>query len=1292
MRKTLFAMLGLVAIGLWAMPAVSAPTSGGLVADGPAKVHPEAKPGLSARPGNYSGTMSGTVIKQTAVSTLWFLYPGACVDRALGTWAAKSFPVSDSLQPTRVTGPPPNFPNSAGYAVGQPDFDPGTPVGNEIAYTRADQSLAEILWHVASSTDPATERPLIIDGSRMLWCGKFDANWVTKVGYPNLTAQILYIWTGNHSGNPYHLTFDGQLSAELNYDYVYFIGGGSFGEADERDPLQNRRDYLDDIKDNGSGGPHGDSPLIVAFTGSITSAQTVAEGVGTVIGAGAGDPNTVAYDLTINGSQAVYVYMTADCLFSSEDGLWPDGNGQLLDNIATNDNGSIYAEQVPYYSQAHPGILNTDEFGGNVVIFSGSVIVQPGDDIPVPNVSCRVPAGVGEFWQLASGTDNPTSDNCSPQKALAADLFFEGGDPGTNAAINKQFNSIVGCAFPVPAGTASVLAIWDEYLDLPRFAGYVQYCEFRFFKCEIKDVGGVPTNVCAWSNWKNTSAGGGVTTGANQAWLFQQFDELAEAVQADSVQIRYNLQCIPPFAADRQNCSTSQVNPLLYDDLRLQVTTGVPAPLFGIFPGSVAQSMFVDGTIKGTNCQTLPCWPGNRGTDLGTQNSHNIAVHDNFNAPVGDSITVAIVTGLRKNGMGVNWHYGLDKSVNAGEVNYTLAWPANTAHTNASYNPAYDVPRMIYRIFDPATKNWSAFDSTEIVPNVAVSDADGAGPAAPDTVIIDSEYSINWPPYDKVGLNLPGGFTVNGNPAYNAIRFLPRGSRIQYYFKGVDINGGVTYAFETDRSAFEVADLPTLPGGTAKAPDIIEMDVLPSVYAAGPAGSLLAGKTNTPLINLDATYTLWSYQQDPVTQALRGLGVRADRYRETASGTTAHNFGGHELPGKRPDRLSNYLPNYLEYPIADSMATWYRIMIETSHTRTTTAFSEQDASLAEQWWRKDTGSDQGDRCIYGSGDDMFNTLLNTTGVDITLQISLAQNVFGVNSAINAWTGTSGTAPNGPYPTIDDRFANPTAGPGLGSAGGFTYPVDGGCPGPNKFDGLVKMGSSDVQNAVFYPSGTEVAGVANMTEKDNITDKDRNKALAYGFSIQFVRQIGIPTTAANYVRSGVANRMQILYKFLASCRGQRTGAAADTGKCWPCPTDANLTGEWATLTGFNTGTYGPLYPIQARGLATGVEIEEATAAPRYSNSINGSYPNPFNPQTTIRFTSGQAGKATIRIFSVSGQLVRTLTANVTAGPNNLVHWNGKMQNGTPVSSGVYFFKVSFPDGRNLKSENNLVLVK
>jgi len=1256
MRKILFAMLGLVAIGMWALPAFALPGSGGVAVDGP-KVRPEPVPlenragaiGAMARGERFGGTMSGTMIKQTAVTTSWFMYPGVCVQRALGTWSPKASAVADSLQPT------PGFSNSSGYTDNQPDIAGGN---NTIAYTRADQSLGEILWHVVDVAVPAGQRPSIIAGSRSLWCGKFDTNFAVTVGYPNLTFQLLYFDTGVHA-TPYNFNFQGNLSSELNYDYNTIVGGGSSGF----DPLQNNRAFYNDlIPPVGTrfGGPDGTSESIVTFTGSMKVAQTVASNSGTetnvVVGAASGQPNTVAYSVTgiPANHRALYWVFTADCLFSSEDGQWPEGHGQIIDLVGTSDNGSLYNDEV-----ASGG---ADPFGVNGV---------KGTYGTAGFVSCRVAAGVGELWQLTPGTENVTSDICAPQKKLSSDLFFEGGDPNTNLAINKQFNSVVTCTFPVPLGTASIFAQWNEYLDLPRFAGYVQYAEYRIFKFG------------SWGLWDNTAPGGGVSTGALQAWIADG-DELAKAVQADSFQVRYNLQCIPPFAADRANCSSSQANALLYDDFRIQVTSGVPAPLFGIFPGSVAMSMFVDGTIKGANCTSVgPCWPGNRGSDIDPTGGtlHNIAVNDNWNAATGDSITISVITGLRKNGMGINWKDGHDLTIAAGE-DYQ-------ARHNGSYNPAFDFPRMIYRLFDPISHNWSPFDSCQIYANVSVS--------ATDTTILDSEYAINWPPDDKLraGASLPGGFSVGGNTTYASLRFLPRGTRMQYYFKGVDINGGISYSFSSDNLARETEDLPILPGiGGLRAPDIIEYRVLPSSYAPGPAGSLLAGKTDTPVLNLDGVYTTWAFGYDPVNQALRGLGVRNDRFRFLASGTTANHFGGHELPGKRPDRLSNFLPNYLEYPIADSLAKWYRIMIESSHTRTATVFNEQDATLAEQWWRRDTGSDQGDRCFFVSGDDMFNNLINSTTVDNTLQLSLAQNVFGVSSCANAWSDFSTVS----FPTIDDRFSAPGAGPGLAAPGTFTYPIDGGCPGPNKFDALSKVGDANAQAVAFYSApSSQIAGIAYSRELDNIGDKDRNKALGYGFSFQFIRDPAVAPNTQNYARSGAENRMRVLYKFLTSCRGQRTAAASDTGKCWPCPSPATAPGfttmqaDWAGQSaGFNTSTYGPLYPIQAGALATGVEVVEGEGAPRI-NKINGNFPNPFNPQTAIRFSSAQAGKGEIRIFSVGGQLVRSLRANVVSGANE-VRWNGKRDDGTPLASGVYFYKIVFPNGQSFRAPSSLVLVK
>jgi hypothetical protein len=1234
MRKTLIAMLGLAALVVWALPAFAGagdpPYAREMI---PLDARAGAVGALAKTGNNPGATLSGTIVKSASATTTFFLYPGACQERALGTWAPKSAQQADSLD-TYATG-----------STGSYDID--------------DQSLKESIWNKVTTATPAAQRPAILTGTASLWCGKFDANFLTPggVGYPNQTLQLLYVDTGAHGAN-YTMTLRMNQSSEWNYDFVYLIGGG----GGLQDPIVNSRPKIDELIANGVSGP---STVLVTWTGTILSTTPGAGTINTVPGAvliegaGGGNPNVASLPVSITipqANRALYVLFTADCLYSTEDGNWPFGHGIIWDELVCSDNGNIFTDGT-----APSG---TDPS------------VPPGAGTPLSNsygntgyVAARITPGQGELWQIVDGNFAGTSDNCQLQKNDVADHMFFGVDPSTRKTIPGQFNSIVTCTLPVPVGTASIIVQWGEYLDLSRGSGYVQYAEYRFYKD------------ATWSNWANTRGANLVVATGAKLWATDA-DELAQATQADSVQVRFNLECIasPAFAL---NGVCQQVDyGVMYDDLYLQVLTGVPAPIFTVFGGNQPQATFVDGTMTGTNCTIVPCWPGIRGSQVvGGPGNSNTDLHDNVNCPLGDSMVVHLLTGLRKEGMGINWKQGYDKSAGEG---------LTIAHTNASYNAAFDQPRIIYRLFDPTTKTWSPFDSS-------VLDANGVlvNPGV-DTTVNEAGFRWNWPPRDKAGLNLPGGFSINGVAAYNNLAFLPKGTRMQSYYKAVDIAGGVSYQFTPDAAGREVEDLPTLPGGSVVAPDIIAFDILPRAYAPGTAGSLLAGRTNTPILNLDQTYGGWSFAQDPMTQALRGLGVRADRYRLQGALGEGHNFGGHELvqppDNQRQERLSNHFPNINEYAIRESLSGWYRIMIQTSHLSTTTRDDESDARLLEEWWASSTpGSNGGDRCLFISGDDYFNVLMNAPAGDPSpRRRSLGQNAMGVNSALGAWNGTAAVL----FPTVDDRFSAPGA---VGQQGvplaalGYNYPVDGGCPGPNRFDALTKIGSSDAQNAALYPlfaGVNDVAAVAMHTEKDAVTDNDRAKALAYGFSIQYVRKAGIATGAANYVHSGVQERMQIMYKFLASCRGARSGAPADTAKCWPCPTDANLTGNWAALAGFQTGQYGPLYPIQDNAAATGIEVSDASGAPRV-NKLDGNFPNPFNPQTTIRYSSATAGKVTIRIFNVGGQLVRTLNSKADAGANE-VRWNGRRDDGQSLASGVYFYKVKFADGT--ESGSRMALVK
>lgn len=77
-----------------------------------------------------------------------------------------------------------------------------------------------------------------------------------------------------------------------------------------------------------------------------------------------------------------------------------------------------------------------------------------------------------------------------------------------------------------------------------------------------------------------------------------------------------------------------------------------------------------------------------------------------------------------------------------------------------------------------------------------------------------------------------------------------------------------------------------------------------------------------------------------------------------------------------------------------------------------------------------------------------------------------------------------------------------------------------------------------------------------------------------------------------------------------------------------------------------------------------------------------YPNPFNPNTTIAFQipEGAQDNFLLRIYDSSGKLVRTLFNRPMEAGHYTVIWDGKDNNGTPLNSGVYFYKMQ-GDGDN-----------
>lgn len=89
-------------------------------------------------------------------------------------------------------------------------------------------------------------------------------------------------------------------------------------------------------------------------------------------------------------------------------------------------------------------------------------------------------------------------------------------------------------------------------------------------------------------------------------------------------------------------------------------------------------------------------------------------------------------------------------------------------------------------------------------------------------------------------------------------------------------------------------------------------------------------------------------------------------------------------------------------------------------------------------------------------------------------------------------------------------------------------------------------------------------------------------------------------------------------------------------------------------------------------------------------LKGNFPNPFNPTTTVYFTtSDKSTNVSVEIFNLKGQKVKSLVNDAYARGNHSVVWNGKDDNNNAVSSGIFFYKMKTAEYTDIKK---MILLK
>ena len=190
-------------------------------------------------------------------------------------------------------------------------------------------------------------------------------------------------------------------------------------------------------------------------------------------------------------------------------------------------------------------------------------------------------------------------------------------------------------------------------------------------------------------------------------------------------------------------------------------------------------------------------------------------------------------------------------------------------------------------------------------------------------------------------------------------------------------------------------------------------------------------------------------------------------------------------------------------------------------------------------------------------------------------------------------------------------------------------VYGGCPAIRDFDVLQASGLSFTEFP--YPNGSGDAVISQVTPNQNGSTA---RTMLSGFSFNSIRDVGQPVVVPARVRY-----IQQIFSWMQNSYGPPTGL----------PT-------------------------------SGSRDFLAHAAP-----------NPFNPQTTIRYGVRERGHITLRIYNVAGQLVRTLVDDIKSprAEGFEVTWDGRGDRGNAAATGVYFYKLVAPGFTQTKK---MVLLK
>ena len=258
----------------------------------------------------------------------------------------------------------------------------------------------------------------------------------------------------------------------------------------------------------------------------------------------------------------------------------------------------------------------------------------------------------------------------------------------------------------------------------------------------------------------------------------------------------------------------------------------------------------------------------------------------------------------------------------------------------------------------------------------------------------------------------------------------------------------------------------------------------------------------------------------------------------------------------------------------------------------------------------------------------------------------------------------------------------------------SYKLEGLPPGEYLVKGSSYFAISEYYDNVFDPAEAELVQVA-----ENITTENINFMISpaywlfldYGYSEKSETMIsgnisdsdGNPLPQANIYVFDQAG--QAIFSCQANAQGNYQVNGLPPGNYV-----LQVTKEgFSSLFNGNVSVLEQAVPIELNGMvninftlpaigSTPVSDEDKSSLPK-SVTLLGNYPNPFNPETMITFSIPEMMDVTLKVYNISGELVKVLADGPVSFGMHRVTWDGRNSAGQLVTSGLYFYRLSSPKG-------------